>query len=512
MVRETRGVRIAVLACALIALLPAAVARANIYNVSAGSSDAADVNTADAGVCDADPSPTVVCTLRAAVQTANSAGSPGFDTIQVPSGVYTLTIPNSGGDEDAAATGDLDLTTSMEITGIGGQGTIRGNFPSFTDRIFHIPSGSPSVTLSNLTITKGQAPDGGWGGGIKHESGSLTIVNSSITDNRALGEGARGGGIYSSGGSSLTLTDVNVNANQAPPAAAMFGAQGGGVWSQTPVNFTRVAIYSNNANFGCGASCGAYGGGLYVGGGTLTNVTVGANIVGGSLSNSGGGGIAHSGNTLTLVNSTVEQNHSLGSTGFGGGNLLDFGGGISMQGTIVSNGDTPNQTGTENCFADSGSFGSLTSLGHNLEARAGQGASQCGLSPGVNGDITAISAGLDSTLSFNGGPTPTYKLLPGSPAIDAGAPNGLTTDQRGVARPQGAVCDIGAYELDSIPPPPGWTCAGPPSSPPPPPIGTTPASPTAVTGLQAAALKKCKKKRSAAARRKCRKRAQLLPL
>ena len=45
--------------------------------------------------------------------------------------------------------------------------------------------------------------------------------------------------------------------------------------------------------------------------------------------------------------------------------------------------------------------------------------------------------------------------MPGSPAIDAGNPSGcrdfagelITTDQRGVARPQGAACDIGAYEF-----------------------------------------------------------------
>jgi hypothetical protein len=60
-------------------------------------------------------------------------------------------------------------------------------------------------------------------------------------------------------------------------------------------------------------------------------------------------------------------------------------------------------------------------------------------------------------LADNGGPTPTVALLPESPAIDAipvsdcldadGAP--LPTDQRGTARPQGAACDIGAFEFSS---------------------------------------------------------------
>src|SRR5262249_26869582 len=50
-------------------------------------------------------------------------------------------------------------------------------------------------------------------------------------------------------------------------------------------------------------------------------------------------------------------------------------------------------------------------------------------------------------LADHGGPTFTHALLPGSPALDAGvAVAGLTTDQRGVARPQGAGPDIGAFE------------------------------------------------------------------
>jgi hypothetical protein len=43
----------------------------------------------------------------------------------------------------------------------------------------------------------------------------------------------------------------------------------------------------------------------------------------------------------------------------------------------------------------------------------------------------------------------THALVPGSPAIDAipGADTGCTgNDQRGMPRPQGAGCDIGAFE------------------------------------------------------------------
>ena len=62
-------------------------------------------------------------------------------------------------------------------------------------------------------------------------------------------------------------------------------------------------------------------------------------------------------------------------------------------------------------------------------------------------------------LQYNGGPTLTIPLLSGSPAIDAGNPNGckdsqghlLKTDQRGQPRPDKEDknklgCDMGAYE------------------------------------------------------------------
>jgi len=51
-------------------------------------------------------------------------------------------------------------------------------------------------------------------------------------------------------------------------------------------------------------------------------------------------------------------------------------------------------------------------------------------------------------LADNGGPTQTHVLGQGSVAIDAAAGSCLTNDQRGVHRPQGADCDVGAYEYE----------------------------------------------------------------
>ena len=87
----------------------------------------------------------------------------------------------------------------------------------------------------------------------------------------------------------------------------------------------------------------------------------------------------------------------------------------------------------------------MTDLGSNL---IGNG---IGFTNGTMGDIVGTSADLGS-LSNNGGPTQTYSLLPGSPAIDAGnnasIPSGITTDQRGpgYVRIYDGTVDIGAYE------------------------------------------------------------------
>lgn len=101
-----------------------------------------------------------------------------------------------------------------------------------------------------------------------------------------------------------------------------------------------------------------------------------------------------------------------------------------------------------------------------------------GFTPGST-DLTATSDGTQPTpladileldtdqygnttarISDNGGPTPTVALVPGSPAIDAGAATCIATDQRDVTRPQGSACDIGANEAEPAPPGPFVQCPG----------------------------------------------------
>ena len=170
---------------------------------------------------------------------------------------------------------------------------------------------------------------------------------------------------------------------------------------------------------------------------TISGVT----ITGGNLAQ--GGGLSNGG-TLTLTNSTVSGN-TVSCTASGGTNSCGAsGGGIfhddegappSLTATIVAN-----QLAGGDC--DTGGD-TITSNGFNLDSDG-----SCGLSGA--GDQSVVDP-LLGPLQNNGGPTQTHALLTGSPAIDAvtsGCPP-PATDQRGVTRPQGTACDIGAYELET---------------------------------------------------------------
>src|SRR5512138_3483614 len=96
------------------------------------------------------------CSLREAIIAANTdaavdacpAGN-GADEINLPTGIYTLTIV--GANEDAAQTGDLDITANLTLVGAGrANTTIDANG---LDRVFDL-LGSPRVRISDVTHSK----------------------------------------------------------------------------------------------------------------------------------------------------------------------------------------------------------------------------------------------------------------------------------------------------------------------------------------------------------------------
>ena len=346
-------------------LSPAAAAENFVVNSTA---DLVDVNPGD-GVCETGM--TGDCTLRAAIQEANALE--GEDTITLPAGTYTLAIPGTG--EDASATGDLDITGSLEIVGDGAGTTVidAGDL----DRVFHIAS-EASLTARGLTIRNGNL-DAGAGVLVQ---GTFILENGVIADNA----GSSGGGVFSTG--STTITESLIINNSAVP---------------------------ND------------GGGLFAANGTLTlvNSTVASNsatgIGGGLVTTAQGGSPQVSINNVTFA----------GNSASNGGGIFFWSGTMSVGNTIVAN-----SLGGGNCSG----VQPISSLGNNLSSDG-----TCNFS--ASGDLLNTNP-LLGPLADNGGPTQTLALLAGSPAIDAGnSETCAATDQRGVTRPQGDACDIGAFEF-----------------------------------------------------------------
>ena len=153
----------------------------------------------------------------------------------------------------------------------------------------------------------------------------------------------------------------------------------------------------------------------------------------------GGGGIYNNSGTLTLTNSTVSGN----SSSCAGGGIYNSDT-VNFKNTIIAGNSTGGSA--PDCL------GTVTSQGYNLV----QDTSGCTITGDTTGNITGQDPLLDPLALNAPGTTETRALGTGSPAIDAGNPAAPgsggnaceATDQRGVARPGGAACDIGAYEVE----------------------------------------------------------------
>ncbi len=413
----------ALIAGLALAALPARVARAATITVN---------TTTDELNSDGD------CSLREAIRAANTdaavdgcAAGSGADTINLPAGNYVLTLAGAG--EDAALTGDLDITEDLTIIGAGATNT--GIDANGLDRVFEVWLFVNTVQISGVTIQGGNPGAGAQGGGIAALSGTLTLTNSRIRNNT----GFSGGGISVEASAMLTLTNSRVEGNTADSLG------GGGIY----IPSTATALINNSVVSGNTAPNGGNGGGI-LNSGTLTLVN--STFSGNSAAASGGG--IHSTGTTSLFNVTIANNtaDSNGDNVGDGGGIRLSGGTVNFRNTII--GDNFDNSSPASQRPDC--FGTLTGQGYNLI----QNTTGCTIGGSATGNVTGVSPNL-GPLQNNGGQTLTHALLAGSPAIDAGNPAGcvnqngntLTTDQRGFARPvdgdgnASAICDMGAYEL-----------------------------------------------------------------
>jgi hypothetical protein len=317
-------------------------------------------DTATDTACTAAPND---CSLRGAIIAANADLSANPVIINLaPGTTYNLTRANAT-QENAAATGDLDITTTLHSVTIagGGSSTIIDasglNTGNMRDRAFQITRSGVTVIFQDLVIQNGKAADSGTSGA----STNPTAQNS----NRAGGGILNGAGIDSfgatiNGGGSVTLTNVIIQSCQALGKGdsvvndhTTLDALGGGLASLgtsgnviiTGNTFTgNSAIGGDGGNFNNGAGSNAKGGSIYFEGGTL-------NISGSRIDNSaanGGNGGDGPGN---------QQNGGFGGTAQGGGAWIG-GGTVSI-----------NNSTFESCAATGGNSGK----GQNGSEPAGDG-------------------------------------------------------------------------------------------------------------------------------------------
>jgi CSLREA domain-containing protein len=293
-----------------------------------------------------------------------------------------------------------------------------------------------SVVLTNSNIRDNVA--GRDGGGINTFEGGVRLADSTVSDNKALGN--TGGGVKTSDGL-VEVKRSTISGNTAED-------DGGGIrTSDGDVAVVNSTISGNRAKDD--------GGGIRTSDGNVTvvNSTISSNTAQDpdDLDDGRGGGIRTSGGAVTgiveMMNATVVNNHAAQG---GGGIYADT---IKLKNTILFN----------NNFGDAAPFAqencsSPVSATDGTNGRNISSDDSCGLDT-LSGDLENVTDPGLGPLQDNGGLTKTHALLPGSPAIDripepdCEADLGTSpVDQRGVDRPQGAACDIGAFEKLNQPP------------------------------------------------------------
>jgi len=424
-----------------------------VYNIdkSVISTIVTKLADTDDGFCDAD------CSLREAIAVAAPGDIVSFDaalsggTIHLDLALSTLTLSRNITIDGSALTVPITISGDTNEDGTGDV------------RVFNVNSGV-TATLDSLAISKGY--DANSGAGI-YNNGRLAVINSTFLNNSA----PSGGGIYNNYGGTLTITNNTLSGNLA-------SSSGGGIYNKGTLTASNNTFLNNSAPSGggiyhydgtltiansvfSGNSASSSGGGIYnkgtltasnntfsnnsaLSGGGIYNsyggtLTIANSTFSGNSASSSGGGIYHYyhsyyGGELTITNSTFSDNSASS-----GGGIFNNGGTLNYANTIIAN----SISGGDCAMINSGSVGTNT---RNLVENGPSCSAQLSGDPNLG------------PLADNGGPTQTMALLAGSPAIDAGddavcaAAPVSNLDQRGIVRPQGLHCDIGALESDMTAP------------------------------------------------------------
>jgi len=375
------------------------------------------------------------CSLIEAINNANNdaathadcpAGS-GADTIVLPASA-NLTL--SAVDNTTFFTGLPAITSRITIEGNGATIARQVPAPGFSVMVV---TNFGDLTLHHLTLS-----------GSVFYAGLRNYGTASIKDSVISGNSE--GGVFNRG--TLTIDNSSISDNQVPQ---FYYYAAGGVTNRGTLTIKNSTISGNGSR---------YGGGIV----NYNTLTIENSTISGNTAPFSGGGIINRG-TATIQNSTISGNTASQSPSSGGG-VVNYGS-VTFSHTLIAG----NRAAASPEIQNAGSSCSLIpsrcrviATNFNLFGTNGN-AGITGFTPGPTDITPSVSlAQIIGPLQNNGGPTQTHALVAGSPAIDAGNPNGcldstgtaLQTDQRGLPRVfdgngnAQAVCDIGAFELQEV--------------------------------------------------------------
>ncbi|HVN55599.1 MAG TPA: right-handed parallel beta-helix repeat-containing protein [Anaerolineaceae bacterium] len=376
----------------------------------------------------ADPGPATcaaTCSLRAAIIAANAGGGTAIQ-FNLPL-TATITLASS-----------LPAVTGAVI--IAGPGSGNLTIDGAGRRVLTVNS-TAHLTLSGVTIRGGN--DLVQGGGILVDHGRLDLSDSLVADNLSSGTGAA---LYNDSGV-VHITHSVFSGNHSFHDGAI---------SNLGTLTVTTSLFEDNSSRVNGAIHNYTGASLSIDRSAFTGND--------STQTPGGAILSEGGATLVITNSTFDNNGANGE-----------GADLSVGGTVhITNSTLANAKPVSLSSISAG--GSLTL--RNTILAAGGSVPNCTIGMGATLDVNAANLAADSAcgsatvvtpvqlnlgpLHYDLGPTPVISPLPGSLAIDsgdntvcaaaAGSPSfgagGL--DQRGVARPQGMGCDVGAVESPVI--------------------------------------------------------------
>lgn len=350
-------------------------------------------------------------------------------------GSASLTLNNVNIDNinygvQATTSGDINVADSTFSNGFRGIVDILGDSLIVTNSTFTGLSGlggswgiyvGSSVTLNVSGSTFSNNTSDNFGAGITVD-GTATISNCTFSNNSSVSATNLVGGAAVSNNGTTTIVDSIFESNSA--SGGSFG-YGGAVYNSVGTITIENSLFNGNSAAG---PLGGRGGAIYLSGGsaTLANLTIVGNSADyGSaiyIPNYSWSPIAWS-----MRNSTIFANSSLSGSSV---QCISATGCSNLDNTIIAE----ESSGT-NCINVSGIPATNISTDSSCSGAT----------------IVALADLQLGSLGDYGGPTPTIPLLLGSPAINSGNnATCLSTDQRGVTRPQGTTCDVGAYEVLAI--------------------------------------------------------------